>query len=241
MVASMVAVATICAPAPSTTHGQKIAGGVGSGSPVAISTPPRRTMANGKPNRKRTWVAPTVPSAVVSSRCMALRAVWPAAASSVKGIQSKFAANMAPRSQRHARPCAGHPRLLASIKAWMAGQKGVCVRLRRTMPGHDGASPMTEIKRIGFIGIGNMGVPMAANLIRAGYDVTVHDIAAERMAAFVKSHGGQRRCIAVRARRQLRSGHHHAAERPRGAPRAAGGRRRRTCRQHAAPAASSST
>ena len=50
---------------------------------------------------------------------------------------------------------------------------------------------MTEIKRIGFIGMGNMGVPMAANLVRAGYDVTVHDIAAERTATFVKSHGGR--------------------------------------------------
>jgi 3-hydroxyisobutyrate dehydrogenase len=50
---------------------------------------------------------------------------------------------------------------------------------------------MTEIKRIGFIGMGNMGMPMAANLVRAGYDVTVHDIAAGRMAAFVKAHGGR--------------------------------------------------
>jgi 3-hydroxyisobutyrate dehydrogenase len=34
---------------------------------------------------------------------------------------------------------------------------------------------MTKIKSIGFIGMGNMGVPMAANLVRAGYDVAVHD------------------------------------------------------------------
>jgi 3-hydroxyisobutyrate dehydrogenase len=50
---------------------------------------------------------------------------------------------------------------------------------------------MTKIKSIGFIGMGNMGVPMAANLVRAGYDVAVHDIAAARMAAFVKAHGGR--------------------------------------------------
>src|SRR6185312_12016269 len=66
---------------------QNTAGGVGSGSPVNSSTAARNTIANGKPNRKRTCVAPTVPSTAVSSRCMALRAVWPAAASSVKGIQ----------------------------------------------------------------------------------------------------------------------------------------------------------
>ena len=45
-------------------------------------------IANGKPNRKRTWVAPTVPSVAVSSRCMALRAVCAAAAISVKTAQS---------------------------------------------------------------------------------------------------------------------------------------------------------
>lgn len=31
-------------------------------------------------------------------------------------------------------------------------------------------------ERIGFIGLGNMGKPMAENLVRAGFEVTVHDI-----------------------------------------------------------------
>ena len=31
---------------------------------------------------------------------------------------------------------------------------------------------MGGIARIGFIGMGNMGVPMAANLVRGGYEVT---------------------------------------------------------------------
>ena len=30
--------------------------------------------------------------------------------------------------------------------------------------------------RIGFIGLGNMGGPMALNLIKAGHSLTVHDI-----------------------------------------------------------------
>ena len=30
--------------------------------------------------------------------------------------------------------------------------------------------------RIGFIGLGNMGMPMAANLAAAGHDVTGHDV-----------------------------------------------------------------
>src|ERR1051326_7484107 len=89
MVASISAVATICASAPSSTQGQNATGGVGSDNPVAATTTIKNTIANGNPYRKRTWVAPTVPSAAVSSRCMALRAVWPAAASSVKGIQRR--------------------------------------------------------------------------------------------------------------------------------------------------------
>ena len=34
-------------------------------------------------------------------------------------------------------------------------------------------------QRIGFIGLGNIGKPMAANLLRAGYSVTVHDLRRE--------------------------------------------------------------
>ncbi len=30
--------------------------------------------------------------------------------------------------------------------------------------------------RVGFIGVGVMGEPMAANLVRAGYDCTIYDI-----------------------------------------------------------------
>lgn len=36
------------------------------------------------------------------------------------------------------------------------------------------------IRRIGFVGIGNMGSPMAANLLRAGFEVTVFDVRPER-------------------------------------------------------------
>jgi 3-hydroxyisobutyrate dehydrogenase len=47
---------------------------------------------------------------------------------------------------------------------------------------------MSGIARIGFIGMGNMGVPMAANLVRAGYEVTAYDIAAGRADSFAKQH-----------------------------------------------------
>ncbi len=33
--------------------------------------------------------------------------------------------------------------------------------------------------KVGFIGTGNMGNPMAANLVRAGHEVTVHDLRQE--------------------------------------------------------------
>ncbi len=39
---------------------------------------------------------------------------------------------------------------------------------------------MSEIRTVGFIGIGNMGRPMAANLVKGGYEVIVHDLDAKR-------------------------------------------------------------
>jgi 3-hydroxyisobutyrate dehydrogenase len=44
--------------------------------------------------------------------------------------------------------------------------------------------------RIGFIGIGAMGEPMAACLLAAGYPVTVYDNRAARTGEFVSAHGG---------------------------------------------------
>ena len=49
---------------------------------------------------------------------------------------------------------------------------------------------MTAITRVSFIGIGNMGAPMAAHLIERGFDVTVFDIRGERARDFVTAHGG---------------------------------------------------
>ena len=50
---------------------------------------------------------------------------------------------------------------------------------------------MSTIKKIGFVGIGNMGALMAGHLVRKGFDVTVHDIRPEAMKAFVARHGGK--------------------------------------------------
>jgi 3-hydroxyisobutyrate dehydrogenase len=50
---------------------------------------------------------------------------------------------------------------------------------------------MSAIRKIGFIGVGNMGNPMAANLLKGGFDVSVFDARPETAAAFVAQHGGK--------------------------------------------------
>jgi len=47
------------------------------------------------------------------------------------------------------------------------------------------------IKRVGFVGIGNMGWPMAANLLKAGFDVAVCDAAPGRAENFAREVGGR--------------------------------------------------
>src|SRR5689334_10555273 len=53
--------------------------------------------------------------------------------------------------------------------------------VRRALPvfsrQQDGGNTMT---RVGFIGIGTMGTPMAANLVRKGFAVTLYDAAPGR-------------------------------------------------------------
>ena len=50
---------------------------------------------------------------------------------------------------------------------------------------------MTPIRKVGFVGIGNMGNPMAGHLVKAGFDVTVHDLRPETVEIFVGQHGGK--------------------------------------------------
>ena len=50
---------------------------------------------------------------------------------------------------------------------------------------------MSTIRKIGFIGIGNMGGPMAGHLVKAGFDVTVYDFRPEAVSIFVERHGGK--------------------------------------------------
>jgi 3-hydroxyisobutyrate dehydrogenase len=48
---------------------------------------------------------------------------------------------------------------------------------------------MSEKMRVGFVGIGNMGWPMAANLTRAGFPVTVFDSDRDRTGRFAAAFG----------------------------------------------------
>lgn len=50
--------------------------------------------------------------------------------------------------------------------------------------------------RVGFIGIGNMGWPMAANIAKAGHDVAVYDLAVfdlnqDRVACVAAEHNSR--------------------------------------------------
>jgi 6-phosphogluconate dehydrogenase (decarboxylating) len=64
------------------------------------------------------------------------------------------------------------------------------VRPIRTLGEHE----EDTLQRIGFIGLGNMGLPMCKNLVRAGYEVSTFDLLAEAVEeVFV---GGQ--LLAVR-------------------------------------------
>lgn len=47
---------------------------------------------------------------------------------------------------------------------------------------------MSEIKRVGFIGLGNMGHPMAGHLAAAGFDLVVYDISQEMLERFLAKH-----------------------------------------------------
>jgi len=50
---------------------------------------------------------------------------------------------------------------------------------------------MEPIRRVGFIGVGRMGAPMAAQLLRHGFAVTVHDADLRVAEAFRAAHGGE--------------------------------------------------
>ena len=57
-----------------------------------------------------------------------------------------------------------------------------------------------SVKKVGFIGIGNMGWPMAGNLVKAGFEVAVHDADPERTRRFCAEHTATAPGLAMLAR-----------------------------------------
>src|SRR5580698_5711295 len=48
------------------------------------------------------------------------------------------------------------------------------------------------IHKVGFIGIGKMGTPMARHLARAGFDLYLADVRPQAVIDFLTAHGGSR-------------------------------------------------
>ena len=42
------------------------------------------------------------------------------------------------------------------------------------------------MERVGFIGIGNMGLRMSENVLNAGYDLTAYDVREDALPLFVR-------------------------------------------------------
>jgi 3-hydroxyisobutyrate dehydrogenase len=62
---------------------------------------------------------------------------------------------------------------------------------------------MMDIKTVGFIGIGNMGRPMAANLVKGGYQVVAYDADATRAAQFATDVGAKSAATLAELGRQV--------------------------------------
>jgi 3-hydroxyisobutyrate dehydrogenase len=53
------------------------------------------------------------------------------------------------------------------------------------------------IRRIAFVGLGNMGAPMAGNLVAGGFELHVHDARADALASFIAHHPAARSAVSV--------------------------------------------
>ena len=67
--------------------------------------------------------------------------------------------------------------------------------------------------RVGFVGLGIMGKPMARNLIKAGHELVVYDVAPQPAAELAAS-GATARSVCPGRGGALGDHHHDAAGRP---------------------------
>ena len=84
-----------------------------------------------------------------------------------------------------------------------------------------------ENGRVAFVGLGIMGGPMAANLAKAGFELSVCTRTREKAEAFASEHGATRRRDPARGRRGRRRRDHDGPRRARGRGGPARRRRRR--------------
>src|SRR5262249_50157325 len=120
-----------------------------------------------------------------------LRTVCAAAAISVNTIHSQPVSLM-PRfpardaeSLPSAKACIGYA---ATARKRLSRMGDFRFWRKREMIGRQQGMIMSDPKRIGFVGMGNMGVPMAANLVRAGHQAMAYDITPERAQRFAQAH-----------------------------------------------------
>ena len=73
-----------------------------------------------------------------------------------------------------------------------------------------------SMDRVAFCGLGIMGGPMAANLARAGFELSVYTRTREKAERFAAEHGAARRRHAARGRRGRRGRDHDGPRRARG-------------------------
>ena len=64
-------------------------------------------------------------------------------------------------------------------------------------------SEIMGIRTVGFIGIGNMGRPMAANLVKGGYQVVAYDVDTKRAAQFAREAGAKSAATLAELGRQV--------------------------------------
>ena len=82
----------------------------------------------------------------------------------------------------------GRPR----TSSWRTSRRPLTANARR----HTGRPGMVDAMKIGFIGLGNMGAGMAANLLEAGHEVTAYNRSQDKVAALAEQGAKPRAAVA---------------------------------------------
>src|SRR5208282_2314332 len=83
-------------------------------------------------------------------------------------------------SRRSCATCACIRSSRAQTKSCASSSRAACCTVEPSAAGEQGGKGMANIA---FVGLGNMGAPMAANLVKAGHEVTGYDLVEAQCAA----------------------------------------------------------